>query len=153
MTLCDSQEFTQVSLQISLDGVAGKGAASRKLTEAEFSAAAEVFDGSEKHQYCTECVIALKEGGTKEAVEEKLKDPKFGDSMVVVAAPAADGNSTLCKVHIHSDEPESVFDLLTKEFSATKIPLKVKSDDMRRQVEDSKRSFVPRLTDPAVTFR
>jgi dihydroxyacetone kinase-like predicted kinase len=107
--------------------------------ESNFAPASEVYDGSEKHQYCTECVIALKDGATKAAVEARLSDPKFGDSMVVVAAPAADGKSSLCKVHIHSDEPQAVFTVLTDEFSATKIPLKEKSDDMRRQVADSKK--------------
>ena len=100
-----------------------------------------MYDGTEKHQYCTECVIKLKEGATQEAISARLSDPTFGDSMVVVAAPGTDGESTLCKVHIHSDDPQTVFDVLSEEFSATKIPVKIKADDMRRQVETSKMGY------------
>mmetsp|Transcript_28476 Transcript_28476/g.74836 ORF Transcript_28476/g.74836 Transcript_28476/m.74836 type:complete len:704 (-) Transcript_28476:85-2196(-) len=127
---------------VTLEGVCGPGT-QRRITEAAFATAAEVFDGTEKHQYCTECVIPLCEGASKLAIEKRLGDPKFGDSMVVVSAPSADGKSELAKVHIHSDEPQAVFDVLIDEFSKSEIPIKEKVDDMRRQVADSKRGYNP----------
>jgi dihydroxyacetone kinase-like predicted kinase len=91
-----------------------------------FKEAAEVYDGSETHQYCTECVIALKDGVGKEEVEARFADPAFGDSLVVVAAAQASTGRTLVKVHIHTGDPDAIFAAMTTEFSDGGVPLKEK---------------------------
>ena len=49
-------------------------------------------------------------------LEKDLADPKFGDSMVCVCAPCADGSGELAKVHIHSDTPSDVFKFIVSEY-------------------------------------
>lgn len=146
---------------VSLDGFVGPGSVKRVDEHSGLERQGEVFDGSEKHKYCTECVIELKEGATTEAIETRLSDPKFGDSLVIVSAPSAAGKVlakvkphcsdsnhsthnrlnvlTALQVHIHCDEPSAVFDVLNGEFNNLKIPIKEKAENMRQQVLDSKR--------------
>jgi hypothetical protein len=121
---------------VDLDGVLGRdivdGIDGIKQTE-------EISD-SEKHQYCTECVIELKEGSTSEQLEELLADPELGDSMVLTSMESK--GKTVVKAHIHSDAPQKVFDCC-QQHNRMQIPLKEKSDDMRRQVANSHRSYNP----------
>jgi len=79
-----------------------------------------------KYQFCTEAVILLKEGTTKKDVMDMLDshddcgsddndDNELGDSIACVSAPAKEGG-VMCKIHIHTNEPQTFFDKL-KPFS------------------------------------
>lgn len=76
----------------------------------------------------------LRDNASVSAVEARLNDPTLGDSIVVVSSPQAGTGKTLVKCHIHTDQPQVVFDLLSANFSATDIPIKEKVEDMHRQV-------------------
>ena len=84
--------------------------------------------------------MQLKDGSTQALIEAELSDPKYGDSMVL-ASMETEGKTVL-KCHIHSDDPQLVFDFC-QQHNALVVPLKEKSDDMRRQVMNSKRSYNP----------
>jgi len=104
-----------------------------------------------KYQFCTEAVVLLKEGVTKDQVmkviNEECKESDdsccncgghgnaLGDSVVCVGAPAKEGGNML-KIHIHTNEPEVFFDKL-KPFSRDPILKKEKVEDMKimREVE------------------
>jgi len=105
-----------------------------------------------KYQFCTEAVVLLKDGVTKEDVMKVIDqechengesnsddhccsgacgghDAALGDSVVCVAGPAKEGG-TMCKLHIHTNEPECFFDKL-KPFSREPILKKEKVEDMK----------------------
>ena len=91
-----------------------------------------------KYQYCTECFLT----GTdidRNAIKKQLR--KIGDSLIVA------GSSKKVKIHIHSNEPETVFAILEEygEVSKKKI------DDMKAQhvaqFEDSKMEKISIVTD------
>lgn len=100
-----------------------------------------------KYQYCTEAVIVLKDGATKEQVMEMMDEcinennPRcqchggdendglpLGDSLVCVGAPAKEGGD-MVKLHIHTNQPQVFFDKL-KPFSRDEIFKKEKVEDM-----------------------
>ena len=96
------------------------------------------FDGNERaprakvknapeeitYQYCTECLV---EG---DAINRnKLRDEliRFGDSLIVA------GSAAKVRIHVHTDEPEAVFQRATNYGSVSKQ----KFDDMRKQHQDA----------------
>lgn len=104
-----------------------------------------------KYQFCTEAVVLLKDGVTKDQVMKAIDDEgkesegsccdcgahgdSLGDSVVCVGAPAKEGGNML-KIHIHTNEPEKFFDKL-KPFSKDPILKKEKVEDMKimREIE------------------
>jgi dihydroxyacetone kinase-like predicted kinase len=96
---------------------------------------------AEKYRYCTECVIVLKPGATKDQMTQALQSvPNLGDSMVCVSGPATNGKDQMCKVHIHSDDPDLVYETCAT-FNKLALPLKEKNDDMQRQIKNARRSY------------
>jgi len=104
-----------------------------------------------KYQYCTEAVVLLKDGVTKEdvmaVIDEECNQTSrgecacsssksaLGDSVVCVAGPAKEGG-TMLKLHIHTNEPQRFFDKL-QAFNREPILKKEKVEDMKimREVE------------------
>lgn len=76
------------------------------------------------HRYCTEALLEV-ESHSGEALKKELS--AFGDSLIIA------GNDHRTKIHIHSNTPEKVFQVLRKK---GKI-LQQKADDMVRQNEDA----------------
>lgn len=86
-----------------------------------------------KYQFCTECVILLKDGITKTDVLQVIDrhtncDCPIGDSVACVGAPAKEGGD-MVKIHIHTNEPQDFFDKL-QHFSRDSIFKKEKVEDM-----------------------
>ncbi|MGD2089525.1 MAG: DegV family protein [Candidatus Aminicenantes bacterium] len=77
-----------------------------------------------KFRYCTECIIT---GESIDHLQLKTKLMDLGDSLIVA------GGSERVRVHIHTNTPETVFDILTShgEVSSKKI------DDMMRQFQEA----------------
>ena len=78
----------------------------------------------------------LREGVDKRAVLERVTaaaDAGLGDSVACVGAPRKGGGS-MAKVHIHCNEPDAFFDLLSS-FSETPILRKEKVDDMYAELK------------------
>ena len=89
-------------------------------------------------QYCTECIIAG-DGIDKRKLKESLLS--WGNSIVIA------GTKRKTKVHIHTDEPQSVFKI-AKEFGSVSSE---KADDMKKQskmTRDQSRNFAV-ITDSA----
>ncbi|MBC2180931.1 DegV family protein [Listeria booriae] len=82
----------------------------------------EELDEAPTFRYCTE-VLVRGEGLSRDAISAHLKP--FGDSLIVA------GNETKVRVHIHTNEPQSVSDFLSKQ--GTMIQQKV--DDMQNQYD------------------
>jgi len=84
-----------------------------------------------KYQYCTEAVILLKDEFTKKDVMDMIdtdcKD--IGDSVACVGAPAKEGGN-MCKIHIHSNNPQEFFDKLLP-YSRSPTYKKEKVEDMK----------------------
>jgi len=76
----------------------GNGAAPPAVARQEYA-----VDG-ESYQFCTEALVRGAELPTQEAVRAALRD--VGDSLIVIRA------GDILKVHVHTDEPERVFDYL-----------------------------------------
>lgn len=86
-----------------------------------------------KHQFCTEAVILLRDGCCKNDVLQCMTC-EYGDSVACVAAPAKEGGD-MVKVHIHSNEPQKVFDKL-RTFSRYPDLKKEKVEDMWAMRQD-----------------
>ncbi|KAB2881272.1 DegV family EDD domain-containing protein [bacterium] len=73
-----------------------------------------------KFQFCTECLL-VGDNMSRENIREKISS--FGDSLIVAGSPKK------IKIHLHSNTPEDVFDVLADygHVVSTKI------DDMRQQ--------------------
>jgi dihydroxyacetone kinase-like predicted kinase len=102
-----------------------------------------------KYQFCTEAVILLKDGVTKDEVMSTINlqcqeiseteassssacaccREALGDSVASVSAPAKEGGNML-KIHIHTNEPQRFFDTL-KPYSKDAIFKKEKVEDMK----------------------
>lgn len=89
-----------------------------------------------KYQFCTEAVILLKDGVTKNDVMkqidvecEETSETCLGDSLACVSGPAKEGGNML-KMHIHTNEPQRFFDAL-KNYSKDPIFKKEKVEDMK----------------------
>jgi hypothetical protein len=85
------------------------------------------------YQFCTECVILLKDGLTKKNVMELVDKHTncscpIGDSVACVGAPAKEGGD-MVKVHIHTNHPQEFFEQL-QPFSQDPIFKKEKVEDM-----------------------
>jgi DegV family protein with EDD domain len=78
-----------------------------------------VHDDDFNFRYCTEALI----GGFKGDIKETLKP--FGDSLIIA------GNERKTRIHIHTDQPTQVFDLL----SESGVLLEQKVEDMKKQYE------------------
>ena len=93
-----------------------------------------------KYQFCTEAVILLKDGVTKndviDMIDTECKD--IGDSVALVGAPAKEGGD-MVKIHIHTNNPQDFFDKL-KPYSRDPIYKKEKVEDMKimRELEHGK---------------
>ncbi|KAL3903943.1 MAG: hypothetical protein SGILL_010254 [Bacillariaceae sp.] len=86
-----------------------------------------------KFQFCTECVVLLKDEFTKKDVLEVVDrhtncNCPLGDSVACVGAPAKEGGN-MVKVHIHTNNPQEFFDKL-QPFSRDPIFKKEKVEDM-----------------------
>ena len=85
------------------------------------------------YQFCTEAVVLLKDGIDKKTVVDSIAkfaaEETIGDSIACVGAPAKQGGN-MVKLHIHSNEPERVFDHL-RQFSREPILRKEKVEDMK----------------------
>jgi DegV family protein with EDD domain len=91
-------------------------------TPAPFAAAAAEYPGeSEQYRYCTEALV--RGAGLPDAAAIRAVLRERGDSLVVIRT------AELLKVHVHTDEPEGVFDYLRSlgELAAHK------AEDMRAQ--------------------
>lgn len=101
---------------------------SGSITEAELKIIEELEEvattTNEKFRYCTECII-LGENIPRRLLQERLMD--LGNSIVLA------GTKIKAKVHIHSDDPHSVFSLC-KEYGSIKGE---KTDDMIKQQADA----------------
>ena len=71
---------------------------------------------SAEFQYCTEAILHLKQGKNKASVvaslTEGLVNKGMAGSLGVVQAPSKSGDGDLCKIHLHTNEPQLVFDIL-----------------------------------------
>lgn len=99
-------------------------------------------------QYCTECVAELQPGVTQEQVKELLsvtpqKEEVLGDSIGALVTEMAPGVS-IAKVHIHSNDPERVFQKM-RTLSKDGHLYKEKAEDMAEQVKlaEKPRFFPP----------
>jgi DAK2 domain fusion protein YloV len=81
-------------------------------------------DSNIKFRYCTECIIT---GESIDHLQLKTKLMDSGDSLIVA------GGSQRVRVHIHTNTPESVFDILA---AYGEVSLK-KIDDMMRQFQEA----------------
>ena len=93
-----------------------------------------------KFQFCTEAVIKLKEGMSKddvtEAFQSEIDNAELGDSYVIVQAPAKEGGQ-MAKVHIHSNSPVEVFNVALKFSENEKKLEKEKVEDMFAERENT----------------
>lgn len=71
-------------------------------------------------QFCTECIV---EGENIDRLKLKSELKKLGDSLIVA------GSSEKIRIHIHTDEPESVFQMASQYGTVSQT----KFDDMRKQ--------------------
>jgi DegV family protein with EDD domain len=78
-----------------------------------------VHDDDFNFRYCTEALI----GGFKGDIKEVLKP--YGDSLIIA------GNERKTRIHIHTDQPTQVFDILSEKG----VLLEQKVEDMRKQYE------------------
>jgi hypothetical protein len=102
-------------------------------TDDETSIAVDHTVTDSKYQFCTECVILLKEGVTKKDVMDMIDrqtncNCPIGDSVASVGAPAKEGGD-MVKVHIHTNHPQEFFNKLLP-FSREPIFKKEKVEDM-----------------------
>jgi len=69
-----------------------------------------------KFRFCTEAVVLLKDSVDPKSVLEVINraadEEGLGDSIASVAAPAKGGDGEMIKIHIHSNEPQEIFDRL-----------------------------------------
>jgi DegV family protein with EDD domain len=82
----------------------------------------------EQYQFCTEALVRGDELPTQVAVREVLRD--LGDSLIVIRS------DDILKIHVHTDEPERVFDYLKSVGSLVTH----KAEDMQVQHEAIGRS-------------
>ena len=78
------------------------------------------FELDKNNRYCTECLL---EGNAIELEKIKSNLKQLGDSIVVA------GSRTKCRIHLHTNEPAEVFDLLSRYGSM----IYQKVDDMYHQ--------------------
>jgi uncharacterized protein len=80
------------------------------------------FDPDVKYRYCTECIV---DGSSfdRETIRQQLQE--LGDSLILA------GSLKRLKLHIHTDEPEKVFEIL-EEYGSVRHK---KADDMKKQVQ------------------
>ena len=110
------------------------------------------------NRYCTECIAKFNTGKYEEQlnlsntpnIETLVKDSirDLGESIVVVVAPTDGGH--VSKVHIHTAEPEKVFQTL-RDISGQKVLVKEKVDDMKYQV-DSRNTMPPDMSKSKVAI-
>ena len=105
---------------------------------AEFRSQKEVYSLDSKYRYCTECVVELKDGYTKDDLNKALSNygEEFFDSCVCIGSSTS--KRSLAKIHMHCNEPGKLFDLASK-FSTTPVLLKEKVNDMYQQVRDEEK--------------
>jgi len=87
----------------------------------------EEYESNPRYRYCTECLIAGK-NITPDAVRHQLTG--LGDCIVIA------GSSTRLRIHIHTDNPEHVFNIAENHGKL----LKTKADDMAVQARALQRS-------------
>ena len=82
------------------------------------------IDFNEKFQYCTECVIS---GDSINRIKLKDQLMLLGDSLIIA------GSKHKAKIHIHTDEPKTVFEICQSFGEISKD----KADDMLQQQKDA----------------
>jgi len=128
-----------------------------------------------KYRFCTEAVILLKDGVTKQNVLDAIDDAcqggaeeeksngfascggcctsaiALGDSLACVGAPSKEGGSMLLKIHIHTNEPQRFFDTLLP-FSKNPVFVKEKVEDMKlmRDVEHGRNGKIKNTENESV---
>jgi fatty acid-binding protein DegV len=86
-----------------------------------------------KYRFCTECVVEMKAGSTSDDLNNLVKH--LGDSVVPVVSGLSQ-RAALGKLHIHTNEPEKVFEAVrAASITRDNILLKEKVDDMAEQVK------------------
>eukprot|EP00938_MAST-03A_sp_MAST-3A-sp1_P003762 g3762.t1 len=95
-----------------------------------------------KYRFCTECVAELDKDVSKDTIVSDLDD--LGDSVAVQIAEMGK-NVRIGKIHIHSNDPEQVFDNV-RSHCKDGVLFKEKSEDMMKQtkLKNHKRGFQPR---------
>ncbi|MFQ5865788.1 MAG: DAK2 domain-containing protein [bacterium] len=88
----------------------------KKVKQAKVKKAPEKIS----YQYCTECMV---EGNMMDRRKLKSELIGTGDSLIVA------GSSQRVRIHVHTDEPETVFEIVGKYGRISKT----KADDMRKQ--------------------
>ena len=88
--------------------------------EIEPAVDASEFDNESLYRFCTECIVTGADINRRK-LREKLSE--LGDSLVLA------GTKRKAKIHIHVDEPETVFES-ARQFGTVSAE---KADDMRRQ--------------------
>lgn len=101
-------------------------------------------------QFCTEAVIELKDGIDQATVVETINSSELGDSIASVAAPSKNGGN-MVKIHLHTNEPEAVFELL-RPFSRDPILKKEKVEDMYTMREQMHGECARDLSDAKFTI-
>ncbi|KAL7455665.1 hypothetical protein ACHAWC_007206 [Mediolabrus comicus] len=84
-----------------------------------------------KFRYCTEAVVLLKEGVAAKDVFYKIDqavEDGIGDSVATVKGPAK-GGGEMVKIHMHTDDPDELYDIL-QSFNRDTILAKEKVEDM-----------------------
>jgi uncharacterized protein len=91
-------------------------------------------EASERFRFCTEALLRADALPERDTVRDLLRP--LGDSLIVIRS------GDLLKVHIHTDDPERVFDALEPygSFDARK------ADDMRAQHADAEGATAPHVT-------
>ena len=90
----------------------------------EYADEAVTVDGDLKHRYCTECIVAGEDIDRRKLREELSA---LGSSLVLA------GSKRKAKIHIHVNDPRSVFDLAQKYGSVSGQ----KADDMLQQQREA----------------
>ncbi len=91
--------------------------------ELELTQPKQDFEFESNYRFCTEALLEGKDLNSKE-IKSTLKN--YGDSIIVV------GDENLLHIHIHTNEPEKVFELLSN-YGTIKMR---KVDDMQAQVKE-----------------
>ena len=101
-----------------------------------------------KYVFCTECVAELRSGAKEDDIRAALSAPytgnevnplvanysgPLGDSLGTLITKLSD-NVSLCKVHMHSNDPDEVFRRMNA-FTKDGHLFKEKAEDMREQVK------------------
>eukprot|EP00947_MAST-08B_sp_MAST-8B-sp1_P006537 g6537.t1 len=90
------------------------------------------LDDVGENRYCTECVFEVGESVTVDKLRDSMTP--LGDSIVPFCAMGRAPNTHMAKIHIHTNNPSSVFGAAAR-LALGKRLLKEKVEDMKAQVQ------------------